>query len=54
MVVDKVHDTESITDLVTTHVEGARLRRTHGKEVAYTLPLEDVANFKRKCLLEMY
>jgi hypothetical protein len=36
MVVDKVHATESITDLVTTHVEGARLRRTHGKEVAYT------------------
>lgn len=46
MVVDKVIDRECITDMVCQHVDGAKLRRTHGKELAYTLPLEEVKNFK--------
>ncbi|XP_052071542.1 cholesterol transporter ABCA5-like [Mytilus californianus] len=46
MVVGKVSDNESITDLVCKNVDGARHRRTHGKELAYTLPLEEVGSFK--------
>ncbi|CAG2245460.1 ABCA5 [Mytilus edulis] len=46
MVVDKVSDRDSITDLVCKNVDGAKHRRTHGKELAYTLPLEEVGSFK--------
>lgn len=48
MVVDKVSDRDSITDLVCKNVDGAKHRRTHGKELAYTLPLEEVGSFKSR------
>ena len=34
-----------VTEVIKEHIEGAELGRQHGKEVAYTLPLESVDKF---------
>ncbi|KAJ8299359.1 hypothetical protein KUTeg_023419 [Tegillarca granosa] len=45
MVVEPACDIESVTHLVKQYVEGAELMRVHGKELAYTLPIDRVSQF---------
>lgn len=45
MVVEPACDVEDVTQLVQQHVEGAELMRVHGKELAFTLPIDRVSQF---------
>ncbi|XP_060080116.1 cholesterol transporter ABCA5-like [Ylistrum balloti] len=45
MVVDPGCDVDQVTQLVKNCVAGGELQRTHGKELAYTLPLQELQNF---------
>ncbi|XP_033748206.1 ATP-binding cassette sub-family A member 5-like isoform X2 [Pecten maximus] len=45
MVVDPGCDVDQVTQLVKSCVSGGELQRTHGKELAYTLPLNELRNF---------
>ena len=45
MVVEPSHDVEAITSFVEKVVPSAELSRTHGMELAYTLPLNNVQLF---------
>ncbi|OWF36066.1 ATP-binding cassette sub-family A member 5 [Mizuhopecten yessoensis] len=45
MVVDPGCDADQVTQLVKNCVSGGELQRTHGKELAYTLPLDELHNF---------
>ena len=39
---------DALVSLVKSHVEGAALIRHHGRELAFSLPMEQVANFSSK------
>lgn len=45
MVTKEDFDLDAITTVVKENVENAKLTRSHGQEVSYTLPLEDVSSF---------
>lgn len=45
MVVDPGCDTDQVTQIVQNSVTGAELQRSHGKELAFTLPLNQLQNF---------
>ena len=38
-------DTEKLTEIVQSKVQGANVIRHHGRELAFTLPMEQVSNF---------
>ncbi|XP_033629986.1 ATP-binding cassette sub-family A member 5-like isoform X1 [Asterias rubens] len=45
MVVDQDIDTDRITEIVTSHIPEGKVSRSHGMELAYTLPLKDTNRF---------
>ena len=45
MVIDHSANVDTITKVVQTHVSEAKLDRSNGKELAYTLPVAAVSNF---------
>lgn len=45
MVIDHSANVDTITKVVQTHVSEAKLDRSNGKELAYTLPVPAVSNF---------
>lgn len=47
IVTSQDHDVAGITKLVTESVPRAELSRSHGLEVSFTLPLQDVSLFPR-------
>lgn len=48
MAVDDSCDIDSMTQLVQSHVSGAKLAGGHGNELRYTLPLDRVNQFAGK------
>ena len=45
MVVEPNCKERDVTEFIRGHVEGAEFTRVHGKELSYTLPLDQVAQF---------
>ncbi|KAK7506564.1 hypothetical protein BaRGS_00002039, partial [Batillaria attramentaria] len=45
MVVEPTCNHETVTTFLQNHVNGIEFQRSHGKELAYTIPLAEVANF---------
>lgn len=48
MVVEPNCKERDVTEFIRGHVEGAEFTRVHGKELSYTLPLDQVAQFSGK------
>ncbi|KAK3091975.1 hypothetical protein FSP39_024134 [Pinctada imbricata] len=45
MVVEPACDRDGVTEFIQGIIPGSNMQRTHGKELAYTLPLDKVSNF---------
>ncbi len=45
MVVDQDINTDRITEIVKSHIPEGKVSRSHGMELAYTLPLKDTNRF---------
>ena len=45
MVVEPDCDAAKVTDLLKQHVSGVEMKRSHGKELAFTMPMAEVSRF---------
>ena len=53
MVVEPNCKEKDVTEFIRGHVEGAEFTRVHGKELSYTLPLDQVAQFSGKMTMSL-
>ena len=53
MVVEPNCKERDVTEFIRGHVEGAEFTRVHGKELSYTLPLDQVAQFSGKMAMSL-
>lgn len=48
MVVEPSCQVDMLAALISRHVSGLEYQRSHGKELAFTIPLSEVSNFSSK------
>ena len=53
MVVEPNCKERDVTEFIRGHVEGAEFTRVHGKELSYTLPLDQVAQFSGRMTMSL-